>query len=197
VLFQCDGRATLAVALALTAVPLAAQAPAVAPAPAGTTETVPTPHPACCTVPARTPVEIEIMDAVDSRANHPMDHFAFRLAEPLTIDGHVIAPAGTPGIGEVVHAARARFGGKAGELILAARYLDLNGTHIPLRSLHVGPRQGHDSSATVNTMGMVAAATVPVLSLVGFMIAGGEVRVPAGTHANAMTATETVLAPVP
>jgi hypothetical protein len=46
-------------------------------------------------------------------------------------------------------------------------------------------------------MNMVAAVAVPALSLVGFMIAGGEVRVPAGTHASAMTATETMLAPVP
>jgi hypothetical protein len=59
--------------------------------------------------------------------------------------GSVVAPAGTPGVGEVVHAAHASFGGKAGELILAVRYLELNGTRIPLRSLPIrtqtGPRQ--------------------------------------------------------
>jgi hypothetical protein len=125
-----------------------------------------------------------------------MDRFAFRLTAPLTIDGHVVAAVGTPGVGEVVHAAHAGFGGKAGELILAARYLDLNGTHVPLRSLQVGPRQGQDNSGTVNTMSLAAAA-VPALSLIGFMISGGEVHVPAGTHANAMIATEIVLSPVP
>lgn len=197
-LFQCDGRAALTVALALTAAPLAAQAPEppAATASAEAMAAAPAPHPPCCTVPARTPIEIEMIDTVDSHANHPMDRFAFRLVEPLMIDGHVVAPTGTPGVGEVVHAARARFGGKAGELILAARYLDLNGIHIPLRSLHVGPRQGQDNSGTVNTMNLAAAA-VPALSLIGFMISGGEVHVPAGTRANAMTAAEIVLAPLP
>ena len=150
----------------------------------------------CCTVPARTPIDIEIVDTVNSRANHNGDRFAFRLAEPLVVDGHVVAPVGTPGVGEVVHAARARFGGKAGELILAVRYLDFNGNRIPLRSLRYGPRQGRDNSAAVNTGALVAAAVFPVASVLGFLISGGEVNIPAGTRANAMTSTEIALSPV-
>jgi hypothetical protein len=150
---------------------------------------------ACCTVPARTVVEIEIVDAVSSRDNHARETFAIRLAEPLVIDGRTIAPAGTPGMGEVVHAARARAGGKAGELILAARYLDLNGDRIPLRTLRYGPSQGRDNSGAVNTGAMIAAAVLPVASLAGYLIAGGEVRIPAGTRANAQTAAEVVLPP--
>ena len=61
-----------------------------------------------------------------------------------------MVPAGTPGVGEVVHAERARFGGKAGELILAARYLDFQGTRIPLRTLRFGAQQGRDNSGTIN-----------------------------------------------
>jgi hypothetical protein len=150
----------------------------------------------CCTVPARTPVAIEITDTVNSKANHSRDAFAFRLAEPLIVDGRTVAPAGTPGVGEVVHAARARAMGKAGELILAARYLQLGETRIMLRSLRIGRQQGRDNSGALTTMNMVAAATVPALSLVAFVIAGGEVNVPAGTRAEAQTAAEVVLAPV-
>jgi hypothetical protein len=155
----------------------------------------PAPAP-CCTVPARTPVAIEITDTVNSKANHSRDAFAFRLAEPLTVDGRVVAPAGTPGVGEVVHAARARAMGKAGELILAARYLQLGETRIALRSLRIGRQQGRDSSGTLTTMNVIAAGTVPALSLVAFVIAGGEVNVPAGTRAEAQIAAEIVLAPV-
>ena len=153
------------------------------------------PAAACCTVPARTPVEIEILDTVNSKANHNGDRFAFRLAAPLTIDGHVVIPAGTTGVGEVVHAERARFGGRAGELILAARYLDLGGTRIPLRTLRFGPQHGRDSSATINSLNIAAAAAMPALSMLGYLIAGGEVNVPAGTHANAQIAAELTLAP--
>lgn len=150
----------------------------------------------CCTVPARTPVAIEITDTVNSKANHSREAFAFRLAEPLVVDGRIVAPAGTPGVGEVVHAARARAGGKAGELILAARYLDLNGTRIALRSLRYGRRQGVDNSGAVNTGNMVAAAVLPVASVIGYFISGGEVNIPAGTRAEAQIAAEIVLAPI-
>ena len=146
--------------------------------------------------PGRTPIDIEFVDTVNSRANNNGDRFAFRLAEPLVVDGHVLAPAGTPGVGEVVHAAHASFGGKAGELILAVRYLDLNGTRIPLRSLRYGPRQGRDNSGAVTTGTIVAAAVLPVASVLAFVITGGEVNIPAGTRANAMTSTEISLPPV-
>ena len=164
-----------------------------APAPAATSAA---PAAACCAVAARTMVELEILDTINSKDNHNGESFAFRLAAPLTVDGRVLIPAGTPGVGEVVHAARARAMGKAGELILAARYLELNGARIPLRTLRFGREQGRDNSGTVNTIGMVSAATVPGLSMVAFLIAGGEVRVPAGTRATAQTATELSLAPV-
>ncbi|HVQ10077.1 MAG TPA: hypothetical protein VMS43_16760 [Allosphingosinicella sp.] len=187
--YQRFARALLAAAAALGASAASAQ-PGEEPAPAA-----PAAAP-CCTVPARTPVAIEITDTVNSKVNHSRDAFAFRLAEPLVIDGRIVAPAGTPGVGEVVHAARARAGGKAGELILAARYLDLNGTRIALRSLRYGRRQGVDNSGAVNTGNMVAAAVLPVASVIGYLIAGGEVNIPAGTRAEAQIAAETVLAPI-
>lgn len=166
------------------------------PVPTLTAPPPPAPEAPCCTVPARTVIEIEITDTVNSKTNSSRDSFAFRLAEPIAVDGRVLVPAGTPGVGEVVHAARARAGGKAGELILAARYLDYEGTRIPLRSLRYGPSQGRDNSGAVTTGAMVAAATIPMAAMIGYLIAGGEVNVPAGTRANAQTATELVLAPV-
>lgn len=151
---------------------------------------------ACCTVPARTPIEIEILETINSKANRTGQNFSFRLAAPLTVDGRVVLPAGTLGVGEIVHAERARFGGRAGELILAARHLDFQGNRIPLRTLRFGAQAGRDSSGTINNVNLALAATVPALSLIAFMIAGGEVNVPAGTHASAQIAAETSLAPI-
>jgi hypothetical protein len=190
---QCFALAASAWALAVAS-PSAGQVPV-----AGTQGATPAAEPAaapaatgeCCSIPAMTLVEIELADTVNSKANAIGDHFAFRLARPLEIDGRVVVPAGTPGVGEVVHAARARAGGKAGELILAARYLDLNGQHIPLRSFRYGPSQGKDNSGAVNVGAMVAAATIPGVAMLGYLVAGGEVNVPAGTRANAKVAVET------
>jgi hypothetical protein len=193
-----------AAVLLILSVAGAAQEPATAPSVSATPVAepvvqdalaVPPPAP-CCIVPARTPIDIEFVDTVNSRANNNGDRFAFRLAEPLIVDGQVVAPAGTPGVGEVVHAAHASFGGKAGELILAVRYLDLNGTRIPLRSLRYGPRQGRDNSGAVTAGAMVTAVVLPVASVLAFVISGGEVNIPAGTRANAMTSTEISLPPV-
>jgi hypothetical protein len=147
------------------------------------------PAASCCTVPARTPIEIEITDTVNSKTSHTLDSFAFRLAQPLLVDGHVVAPAGTVGVGEVVHAARARAMGKAGELILAARYLQVGETRVPLRTLRY-MRQGRDNTYVAFAAGMVVAP-------LAFVIAGDEVNVPAGTHASVQTAAEVVLPPVP
>ena len=147
-------------------------------------------------MPARTPIEIEILDTINSKANQTGQNFSFRLAAPLTVEGRVVLPAGTPGVGEVVHAERARFGGRAGELILAARYLDFQGNRIALRTLRFGAQAGRDSSGTINNVNLALAATVPALSLIAFMIAGGEVNVPAGTHASAQIAAEISLAPI-
>lgn len=196
---SCQRLATAAsaIALLLAAAPGLAQGdPPEQPVPVLEMPPPPVAEAPCCTVPARTLVELEILDTVNSKANHSRESFNFRLAAPLTIDGRTVIPAGTPGVGEVVHAERARFGGRAGELILAARYLDFNGTRIALRTLRVGPQHGRDSSGTINNVNLALAATIPALSLVAFMIAGGEVNVPAGTRASAQTAAEIQLAPV-
>lgn len=189
----------LAVAVAVATILVAGNAraqeapPAPAEAPAPPAEAAAA---ACCTLPARTAVEIEITDTISSKTNHNGDAFAFRLAEPLVVDGRTVAPAGTPGVGEVVHAARARAMGKAGELILAARHIEVGGQQVRLRSFRYGPSQGHDvSNATLITTSVVAAV-MPILTPVAFLVAGGEVNIPAGTRANAQTAAEIVLAPV-
>jgi hypothetical protein len=184
-----------AAALACAAPPAVAQeAPEAGQAPAEAAA-VPAEAAPCCTLAALTEIEIEIAERVNSRTNRPGQHFAIRLAEPITVDGRLVVPAGTPGVGEVVHAAKAGGAGKAGELILAARYLELDGQRIPLRSLRYGRRQGKDNTAEVNAGNMVAAAVMPAAALVGFLIKGGEVDIPASTRATAKVAAATTLPP--
>lgn len=193
--FQCVISAAMLIAATWQPAAAAGQADEAAPVGIATASEAP-PSVECCTVPARTLVEIEIVDAVNSRANETGQMFAIRLAAPLVVDGRAVAPAGTVGMGEIVHAARARAGGKAGELILAARYLEIGGTRIPLRTLRYGRAQGVDNSGAVNAGNLAVAAVFPVASVVGFLIAGGEVDIPAGTIANAQTAAEITLAPI-
>jgi hypothetical protein len=141
----------------------------------------PPPAPACCQVAAGTPIELEIRDALDSKQSQRGDKFVIALHAPLVLGTQVVIPAGTQGVGEVVHAERARGGGKPGELILAARYLDFEGRRVPLRGMKLGV-VGEDNSG--KAMGL---AMIPVAGLFIY-VRGGETVVPQGALAIAKIA---------
>jgi hypothetical protein len=149
---------------------------------------------ACCTVPALTIVKIEFLSTINSQANFIGERFPIRLAEPLELEGKVVVPAGTNGYGEIVHAAKSRFGGKPGELILAVRSLDHKGTTIPLRSLrYIDTGKAGQGKDNTNTAAIVNIS----VGLVGLFITGGEVNIPAGTLAFAKTSADVTITPQP
>lgn len=136
--------------------------------------------PDCRCAPAGTPVLIEVADTLVSDERQPGETFALRLAQPLILDGTTVLPAGTPGGGEIVHAAKARGGGRPGELLLAARYLEAGGRRIALRGLKLGAA-GQDRSGT-------ALATSFVAGPFALFVHGSEMVIPAGTPALAKLA---------
>lgn len=138
------------------------------------------------TLPAMTVVEIEILTPLNSKTSKMGEMFPIRLAEPIMLDGNVLVPAGATGEGEVIHAAKARAAGKAGEMILAARYIDYQGTRIVLRSFKFGPSTGKNNAKEALVAGAVVAIPLTLL------IAGGNVDVPTGTRAHAKTAADTI-----
>ena len=163
--------------------PAVAQDPAPA---AAAAEAVMTKAP-CCAIPALTVVELEFIDAASSRTSASGDVVKIRLAEPLTIDGRVVVPAGTAGAAEVIQASKARMMGKAGELTLAARYLEVEGVKIPLKRFQFGRSSGRSNT----TETMIATA---LIGLPGLLISGGNIDVAAGARANAVVARETFIA---
>ncbi|MEG3148310.1 hypothetical protein U1769_00330 [Sphingomonas sp. ZT3P38] len=129
-------------------------------------------------IPAGTPVQIEITEEVKSRTAKIGDHFAIRLAAPIVVDGTTIVPVGTLGTGEVIHASHVRFmTNRPGELIVAARYLDLGNAHLPLRGFRI------DRSGASGT----------VFSTVGPIAIAHNVDIPAGAIAVAKVATDFIV----
>lgn len=104
------------------------------------------------------------------------ESFAFTLAKPLMLGDAVAIPAGTKGVGEVVHAKGTGIG-VGGELVLAARYLDFDGRHIRLRSMKFGV-VGQDRQDLTFAVGITAG--FPAL-----FIRGKQIEVPAGALAGA------------
>lgn len=141
-------------------------------------------------VPAGTELVFEMVDSLSSKTSQRGDRFSLKLAEPLLLDGRLLIPAGTLARGDVMHADRARAGGQAGELILAARYLEWDGRKLPLKSL----RAGVGRSRTDAAMGVMVAAGVA-----GFLVRGGQMEVPAGSPITATLreAVELYVPPAP
>jgi len=153
------------------------------PAPALVVPALPPPAP-CCVLPALTPVLLTLDEAMESDKAQIGQYFRISLREPLRLADGVVIPAGTAGNGQVVHAAKSRAMGKAGELVLAARFLDYQGRRIPLRSLRYGNGQGKDNADTAVIVG------IAVSGLITPFITGGEVRIPAGTEVWAKVAAD-------
>jgi hypothetical protein len=143
------------------------------------TPTDPGPAQGYVRLPANTPVDLEIAGALSSKTSKIDEMFPIRLRSAIMVDGKVILPAGTTGQGQVVHAAKARAMGKAGEMILAARYLECGPTRIVLRGFRFGlAATGKDESTQV----LVLTATFGAPFM---FISGGEMIVPVGSPAQA------------
>jgi hypothetical protein len=137
--------------------------------------------PAPVHLPADTRVELEVADGVSSRTATRGANFGLRVREDVVVDGRVVVPAGTTGIGQVVHAQRKGIGGKPGELIVAARRLDLPGGPLRLRSSFGAagkPRIG------------AAVATTVAFGVLGVLVKGSDTELPAGAALSARTAED-------
>ncbi|RNF81899.1 hypothetical protein [Montanilutibacter psychrotolerans] len=143
--------------------------------------------PASCRLADGQRVELEIGETLNSALHKRGERFPLILATALRVDGHEVVPAGTRGVGEIVHAARSRGGGAAGELLIAARYLELDGQQLPLRGLSYG------QSGQSRTNGAAAAAIVA--GPFALFIRGREIEIPVGTRVQAKLAGDVHLPP--
>src|SRR5262245_22178815 len=125
-------RAAASLLAATFAVSSLAQAPADVPA-ASSAAPSNTPADGRLTVPGLTPVLIRIDEEISCKTAKPGDHFRISVAEDVRVGDAVVIPAGSTGDGEVIHAAKPGAGGKAGELIVAARWVQVGDTQVRLR----------------------------------------------------------------
>jgi len=168
-----SGAAWLAVAFLAPATVAAQPAPAVEPP--VSLGVAAAPPPGVVVAPAGQQLIVEIAEPISSKTQKRGDFFAIRLAAPIVIGDKVIAPAGALGKGQVVDAAPAGPLGRPAKLLLAARYLEIDGVQTPLRGFHLGAA-GKD-----NTNAIMGASFVPYLGIFAGFMKGGEIVIPAGT----------------
>lgn len=142
--------------------------------------------PVAVVLPANSVIELEVVDALSSKTSKPGDFFRLKLVAPVMAGEVVLLPAGTPVIGEVIHAAKASFGGKPGELLVSARYIDAPQGRIKLRSSF-----GEVGANNLNA----AITTVIAVGVVGVVVRGSELRLEPGTRLSARLADDTAVTP--
>jgi hypothetical protein len=166
-----------------TEIPVGATKPA---AEAGATD--PASASTAIVLPANTVIELEMVDSISSKTSKPGDLFRLKVALPVMVNGVEAIPQGVPVVGQVVHAQKARGGGKAGELILAARYVELPHGQIKLRSGF--------GAAGKNRTG-AALATSIAIGVFGMLVRGQELELPAGHALSARVAADTPIQTTP
>lgn len=144
--------------------------------------------PASRWVKALTKVDLEFADAASSKTSKSGDIVRMRTSVDVLDDGGtILIPKGSPATAEIIQASPGRMMGKAGELTLAARFIELGGRKIPLKRFAFGRSSGKDN----NSATFIATA---VIGLPGLLISGGNVDIAAGAPANAVVVSDTDLA---
>jgi hypothetical protein len=153
-------------------------------APASLTDSEQTNGARLYTLAAGTEIHLRLLEPVASHTHKRGDRFKLEVAEPVTVDQSVIVPAGSPAIGEVVHAAKPGMSGKAGELILVARFLRVGEHEVKLRSFVAG--NGENRLALATGLGMA-------LGLPALFVVGKNLVLPADTNVYAKVSADTSL----
>lgn len=182
-------RAGIALLVALCAMPCGAQdvQPSVPDSVASAVGSPPSPP--CCELAEGTPLVLEILDPISSASVKRGDAFRLRVRDAITVGGSVVIAAGTEGVGEIVHAEPSRGGGKPGELILAARRLQVGDREVKLRGFKLG-------GAGTDTSHVALGASFGIGPFAHF-IHGKEIQIPALTSGMAKLAEPLRSPPLP
>ncbi len=173
-------RPILALLPIVVAAPIWADPPANVPAAEPATAPPPIAASAAAIAPARilvlragALVPLRFMESVGSDISAEGSNFRLEVTDDIAVDDTVVIPAGSIAIGEVIDAQRAGALGKAGKLIVSARYVMVGEREIRLRS----------NLGTSGQSKMGAAMLVP-------FIHGKQATIPMDTEVLAKTAKD-------
>ena len=147
----------------------------------------------CCRVPAGTAVAVQLIHPLDTAHAKAGDLFDLRVAAPVIVDGRVVVPAGTAGVGQGVQSSGPGIGGKGAKLVVSAEYLKVPGGDVKLAGMQL-TGTGKDNTKASGTLGLAGIAFMP-LGIAGIVLTGGNIEIPADTAAAAKIAESVVLAP--
>jgi len=125
-----------------------------------------------------TEIQMKMAEGLTTEGKHLRvgQRFALEVSEPVTLNGHIVIPAGTHGTGEVTEVRNKGMWGKSGGI--SARAVSLQ---VGDRSLRLtGSLNDKGKTGTAGVVG--AVAFVPVA---GFFVTGTSARIPVGAPVKA------------
>lgn len=154
---------------------------AVAPSGAATSPTV--------AVPKGTVVPLKFVRPFDTETIKQGAAVSFTVASSVLVDQKTVVKEGTPGSGVVTHVATpGTFGRNAKVTIGFVRTTAVDGDAVELIDIIVSPDTVKDQAAAAGTTLVGAIVLGPIGAAAGFLVRGGNVKMPAG--AVAVTATK-------
>ncbi len=124
-------------------------------------------------IPKKTLLNVELVEAANSKTHKKNQQVEFKTTENLIINGVVVIPKGTVGMGYVYEAQKAGGFGRKGVLRIAAKEIKtLNNVTVPLR-------KGLEGKGKTDGCAVAVAAVVSLAG--GFFMKGSNINYPAGT----------------
>lgn len=126
---------------------------------------------------AGTPIALKMSEGLTTEGKKLRvgQRFQLEVAEPVTVGGNIVIPAGSPATGEITDVRNKGMWGKSGRINARLLYVRVNGRQIRLTG-------GLDDKGVTGTGGVVAAAAfVPVA---GFFVTGTSAKIPMGAPVN-------------
>lgn len=127
---------------------------------------------------------LRFMQSIGSDTHHPGDTFSMEVTDDIIVDDVTVIPAGSIAEGEVIHAQPAGMLGKAGELIVSARYVTVGDREIRLRSTLGHAGKGNIGGAFIIPFVRGKQATIPENAEVVAKIAADETFMAPGPTAH-------------
>lgn len=124
-------------------------------------------------IPKKTVLNVELINAANSKTHKKNQQVEFRTTENLIINGVVVIPKGTVGMGYVYEAQKAGGFGRKGVLRIAGKEIKtLNNITVPLR-------KGLEGKGKTDGGAVAVAAAVSLVG--GLFMKGSNIDYPAGT----------------
>jgi len=119
------------------------------------------------------PVRLRAELTTKNKALRVGQRFEVETSDPISLDGHVVIPGGTPGVGEVTSVTNKGMWGKSGHFDVRLLYLRVGDRQIRLSGTL-------DDKGVAGGVGAAAVSAIVFLPA-GFFMTGTSARMPAGT----------------